>query len=100
MGAKPCSLIHRHCFIIIQHKLEKGEGPILCQSNIMTGSHWSVSSYAMPDNHLCTCLCVRACIECSLFDIPTRTYACARYGSAHVNQPFPLGAITNRQREA
>lgn len=66
--------------------LEKGEGPILCQSNTMTGSHWSVSSYAMPDNHLCMCLCV-------LFDIPTRMYACARYGSAHVNQPFPLGAV-------
>lgn len=93
MWAKPCALIHRYCFIIIQHKLEKGEGPILWQSNIMTGSHWSVSSYAMPDNHLCMCLCVRACIECSLFDIPTRMYACARYGSAHVNQQFPLGAI-------
>lgn len=48
-----------HCFVIREHMLERGEGPTSCQSNIIAGSHWSVTDSC----HACqssVCVCVHA----------------------------------------
>lgn len=55
-----------HCFIIRGHMVERGEGGTSCQSNTLTGSHWSVAVWC----HACqsqVCACMSACIWMCFF---------------------------------